>query len=123
MSEDHTKGVAYQIIAALASETGLWEHPEVQRALDFFSKGGETPLPWPRDPLMAEGQPKDGGSRYLNEGGAFQGMTARDWFAGQALAGWLASFGPDDAVKAKAVAEFAYEVADEMLKVRGGGDG
>lgn len=46
------------------------------------------------------------------------GMTLRDYFAGQALAGWLASFGPDDAVKPAGCAEFAYEVADAMLEAR-----
>ena len=29
------------------------------------------------------------------------GMSLRDWFAGQALAGWMASFTPDCGVKAK----------------------
>ncbi len=39
------------------------------------------------------------------------GMTLRDWFAGQALAGLLAR-GP-------AKAELAYTYADAMLKARG----
>ena len=30
------------------------------------------------------------------------GMSLRDWFAGQALAGWMASFTPDCGVKARA---------------------
>ena len=49
-----------------------------------------------------------------------QGMTLRDWFAGQALAGMMASrnptsprFHPDDD------AEYVYAVADAMLKARG----
>lgn len=46
------------------------------------------------------------------------GMSLRDWFAGQAMAGWLASYGPDDAVKPKGVAELAYQVADAMLEAR-----
>ncbi len=45
-------------------------------------------------------------------------MTLRDYFAGQALAGWLSSFGPDDAVKVDDVAEFAYEIAAAMLAAR-----
>ena len=49
------------------------------------------------------------------------GMSLRDWFAGQALAGWLASFGPGEAVKAESVAEFSYEIADAMLAARNGG--
>lgn len=48
------------------------------------------------------------------------GMTIRDWFAGQALAGLLASEAwcrdrPDD------VARAAYEQADAMLEARKGG--
>jgi len=53
-----------------------------------------------------------------HEHGGQPGMTLRDYFAGQALAGWLASFGPDDAVKPAGCAEFAYEVADAMLEAR-----
>lgn len=47
-----------------------------------------------------------------------QGMSLRDWLAGQALAGWMASFGPDDGVKASGVAQLAYELADAMLAAR-----
>ena len=52
------------------------------------------------------------------------GMSLRDWFAGQALAGWMASFTPDCGVKAKQCAELAYELADAMLAARteGGAD-
>src|SRR5690606_30613182 len=46
------------------------------------------------------------------------GETLRDKFAGQALAGWLASFPPDAAVKPINAAAFAYEVADAMLAAR-----
>ncbi|MCR9193336.1 MAG: hypothetical protein NXH88_01315 [Hyphomonas sp.] len=31
-------GQAYQVIGAIASEAGLFEHPDVQSALDYFSK-------------------------------------------------------------------------------------
>jgi hypothetical protein len=48
------------------------------------------------------------------------GMTLRDWFAGQALNGWLSTFGPDDPLaSAKEVAIFAYGVADAMIAARG----
>jgi hypothetical protein len=47
-----------------------------------------------------------------------QGMTLRDWFAGQALAGWLASFTSDDAVKAEGCARLAYQLADAMIARR-----
>ena len=49
------------------------------------------------------------------------GLSIRDWFAGQALAGWMASFGDTTAVKASACAELAYELADAMLAARKGG--
>lgn len=66
---------------------------------------------------------KDGGSAFpqINDTPgypAWPGMTLRDWFAGQALSGWLASFGPDDAVKAEQVAKFSYEIADAMISIR-----
>jgi len=42
------------------------------------------------------------------------GMTLRDWFAGQALAGLLAK----DWYSATRAAEGAYGIADAMLKMR-----
>lgn len=53
--------------------------------------------------------------RYLNLGPAW---GLRDEIAMRAVAGWLASFGPEDALRANEVAEVAYEVADAMLRVR-----
>jgi len=61
------------------------------------------------------------------------GMTLRDWFAGQALNGSLASQNPksfwafagnpdetnSDKAK-KGIAVLCYEIADAMLKARGG---
>ncbi len=52
-----------------------------------------------------------------------QGMSLRDWFAGMALQGWLASFGPDAAHPVRNesqgdVALQAYEMADAMLAAR-----
>lgn len=55
------------------------------------------------------------------------GMTLRDWFAGQALAGQLASVNADDAAEFKRqgdewtrrmFAEHAYSLADAMLAAR-----
>ena len=46
------------------------------------------------------------------------GMSLRDWFAGQALAGWMASFIADEAVKADGCAQLAYQLADAMLAAR-----
>lgn len=36
--EQEIMGQAYQVIGAIASEAGLFEHPDVQRALDYFSE-------------------------------------------------------------------------------------
>jgi hypothetical protein len=46
-----------------------------------------------------------------------QGMTLRDWFAGQALAGMCAVSVPRS-TKAETFADSAYVLADEMLKAR-----
>jgi hypothetical protein len=41
---------AYQVIGLLASAVGLFDHPEIVRALDYFSTGWSDPgteiLPW-----------------------------------------------------------------------------
>lgn len=47
------------------------------------------------------------------------GMTLRDWFAGQAMAGTMADSNVID--KAENIAAVAYEVADEMMKARDAG--
>ena len=47
-----------------------------------------------------------------------QDRQLRDWFAGQALSGamanWTEGFSPDT----QALAQFSYEVADEMMRER-----
>ena len=53
----------------------------------------------------------------------FPGMTLRDWFAGQALAGYLASYGPGQIHPmtrgaGQTAAEEAYYLADAMLAAR-----
>jgi hypothetical protein len=63
--------------------------------------------------------PDDPGS----PGGINLGMTLRDWFAGQALHGWLASFSPDAVHPVKNdvaadVAHASYAMADAMLAAR-----
>ena len=71
---------------------------------------------------------KDGGAAFprplgeaIKEGGLYysesqSGMTLRDWFAGQALTGWIAAIDghplPEDA------AMVAYSYADAMLAAR-----
>jgi hypothetical protein len=47
-----------------------------------------------------------------------KGMTLRDWFAGQALAGLLAN--PDGEYDYNGAARDAFGFADAMLKARGG---
>jgi len=48
------------------------------------------------------------------------GMSLRDWFAGQALAGWMASTPESLAVNEHEYATLAYVLADEMLEARKG---
>lgn len=50
------------------------------------------------------------------------GMSLRDWFAGQALQGSLATNAEDYDRAARGHAEFAYQVADEMMAVRADAD-
>jgi hypothetical protein len=53
----------------------------------------------------------------------FGGMTLRDYFAGQVLAGWMsdASANPCDEVVRNHIAEHSYRLADAMLQARQGG--
>lgn len=71
-------------------------------------------------------------NKYYNGGSAFpvpmvapegdfmnvqsQGMTLRDWFAGQALCGLMAHHGVHDL--SNDLPESAYTIADEMLEKR-----
>ena len=51
-------------------------------------------------------------------GGLASNMTLRDHFAGQALAGWIASANPDDHFSPNSYATIAYDQADAMLEAR-----
>jgi hypothetical protein len=53
----------------------------------------------------------------------FKGMSLRDWFAGQALVGFL-STEANEATEPESIAKWAYENADAMLAARktGGND-
>jgi hypothetical protein len=49
------------------------------------------------------------------------GMTLRDYFASKAMQGWLGTYGDRHSttdVSANTIANFAYNMADEMLKAR-----
>ncbi len=80
--------------------------------------GPAFPTPWHNDGDMNNSAPDGavippGGIHHLS------GMSLRDWFAGQALAGYLSD--PDivttgEAVKA--IAKAMYRVADAMLEER-----
>jgi hypothetical protein len=66
----------------------------------------------------------DGGPAFPSVGEGFgnpsysaPGMTLRDWFASQALAGMCAVPVPRS-TKAETFADSAYVLADEMLKAR-----
>jgi hypothetical protein len=62
---------------------------------------------------VVDGYHKDGRHR-----GGESGMTLRDYFAGQALSGWLASFTGDDTPERKRIGVFCYQMADAMLAAR-----
>lgn len=50
------------------------------------------------------------------------GMTLRDWFAGQALAGYLASWNDGAYSNSHHAAKAAYAYADAMVAARKGGE-
>jgi len=65
----------------------------------------------------------DGGPAFpymSNVGRGNSGMTLRDWFAGQALAGIFAYYADADARRPKdmELAEDMYRIADAMLEQR-----
>jgi hypothetical protein len=60
-----------------------------------------------------------GGNPSRFDGAISDGMTLRDWFAGQALAGWLAK--PNTGMDYEAAAARMYKLADAMLAARAAG--
>ncbi|WP_274787532.1 hypothetical protein [Klebsiella pneumoniae] len=63
----------------------------------------------------------NGGPVYPTQG--YEGLTLRDYFAGQAMQGWLASYPESDqhpvaTHRENMVAELSYLMADAMLKAR-----
>lgn len=68
---------------------------------------------------MADNIHDDGGAAFpvpgsYNTAWEANGMTLRDWFAGQALANRYTQEARDD----KKVAQWAYQIADAMLAAR-----
>jgi hypothetical protein len=62
----------------------------------------------------------DGGPAFpvaMDTAPSAEGMSLRDWFAGQALGGMIAG----DYSSISNMAHYAYVIADAMLKARGGG--
>jgi hypothetical protein len=51
--------------------------------------------------------------------GGHNGMTLRDYFAGQALTGLLAGRQPNNAYPLEYLAETSYATADAMIEARG----
>lgn len=71
---------------------------------------------------MTKPKTKLGGTAFPTRSGEFYyyGMTLRDWFAGQVLAGFLSSLGREERLsrsvsRAEVLAEQCYKIADAML--------
>lgn len=66
---------------------------------------------------------KNGGPAFprpVTEWNAGQpGMTLRDWFAGQALAGIMAGWPANERISEARAAEISYHAADAMIAERG----
>ena len=61
----------------------------------------------------------DGGAAFPSEYYAEQGMTLRDYFAAAALQGFVTNNGTDNTADGT-LAEWAYTLADAMIKARKG---
>lgn len=59
----------------------------------------------------------EGGPAFPSPG-AFDGMSLRDWFAGQAISGSVAYANFHESDDAQTAAKYAYRVADAMLEAR-----
>lgn len=66
----------------------------------------------------ADGTATDGEKTVVHDSTS-RGMSLRDWFAGQALAGIMADSTTTNGASFAAIAEEAYQAADAMLKARG----
>jgi hypothetical protein len=70
-----------------------------------------------KDKINNGGQAFPSPENVKNGWGPEYGMTLRDWFAGQALTGWIMGMTFHDDIPDK-VASIAYKFADAMLKER-----
>ena len=64
---------------------------------------------------------KGDGPAFPQADDATTGMFLRDYFAAQALAGWMAGYqeiAPRDVINVAPIAELAYRIADAMLEAR-----
>jgi hypothetical protein len=77
--------------------------------------------PHGKDHTMSNQNIRNGGDAFpvsTQSNITFRGMTLRDWFAGQALAGISASQGDGYSLSPQNEAEWAYQRADAMIAVR-----
>ena len=70
----------------------------------------------PAFPTMSEVEIFRG--RWVKELRPSGGMSLRDWFAGQAMQAYVATEGPASDDDGDFVANYAYEIADAMMKER-----
>lgn len=55
-SAEYVIATAYQVVGSLAETVGLFEHPEIVRAMNYFAYDGKRTkhlLPWPRTDLAS----------------------------------------------------------------------
>lgn len=59
----------------------------------------------------------NGSDEYHRVSAPLDALTQRQWYAGMALQGWLASFAPDCSdVNFKGIATFCHKMADAMIE-------
>jgi hypothetical protein len=67
---------------------------------------------------MKAGEQKDGGQAFPRPFEGATGMTLRDYFAAAALTGLIASNDEGAGDRLTEIPEYAYQIADAMLKER-----
>jgi hypothetical protein len=72
----------------------------------------------PADKRLVRVKPRTGGAAFPGKANLEDGMTLRDWFAGQALAGLLSISEVYDAQEFEDIAAQAYLQADAMIDAR-----